>query len=218
MATEKPLIRFYDLSGPIPWSPKCWNTRFVLNFKNVPYETIQVPFPGVKPTCEKLFGDLEATGVDDSVPIIELLETPNRPYKVLNDSTPIAELLEKTFPPEEGYKPIVGLDQIRQYEKERGRLLGWILRFIAPYIYENCVDPTDGSREFFKRTREGFFKCSLDEVMDVAGGGEENVLKELATCWEALRVRMQSDDGTGERMYIFRIYKLFDCFSPTSET
>lgn len=94
----QPIIRFYDLPSPSPWSPKCWNTRYVLNYGEIPYTTIQVPFSEIKSTCERLF--IGVTGWQVTIPIIEIIV--DNKSKVLNDSTPTAEFLEKLFPAEKG--------------------------------------------------------------------------------------------------------------------
>jgi hypothetical protein len=79
MAATEPLIRLYDLSGPKPWSPWCWCTRYALNYQGIPYTTTELSYPGFKPTCEKLFSDM--TGLEATVPIIEIL---GPDYKALN--------------------------------------------------------------------------------------------------------------------------------------
>jgi hypothetical protein len=66
-------------------------------------------------------------------------------------------------------------------------------------VWVNALDKEDGSREFFKSTREADAKCDLKDVMDVKGGGEEKVLEDIKTAWLPLQSRMKNEDGTGER-------------------
>jgi hypothetical protein len=64
----EPKVTFYDLSGPHPWSPYCWRTRFVLNFKALPYQTVKLSYPAIRGTCERLFGeDLDAGNIEATV-------------------------------------------------------------------------------------------------------------------------------------------------------
>lgn len=195
MATPNPLVRFYELSGPTPWSPSCWCTRFALNYKGIPYTTVKLSYPGIKPECERLFPDM--TGVRATVPIIEILQPP---YKVLNDSTPIAKLLNERFTEKDGYKDLKLVDQVDEYDSSGAQFLGRaITRWIMNDVYENALDKEDGSREYFKTTREGFLGCELKDVTEVRGGGEAAVLEDLKVQWASLRERMAKEDGSGER-------------------
>lgn len=81
-------------------------------------------------------------------------------------------------------------------------MIGLIIRWIAADIYENALDRNDGSREFFKKSREGFFGYDLHEITEKVGGGEAAVLEKIRNHWDALRERMKGDDGIGERMLI----------------
>lgn len=191
MASLEPLVHFYDLSGKKPWSPFCWITRYTLNYKGIPYKTTKISYPSIKPTCEKLFPDM--TAIEATVPIIEILGTG---YQALNDSTLIAKLLNERFTEEEGYKHLKDVEKLEGYKSNPGR---GIIRWIIYDVYENALDPSDGSREFFKETRETRLGCDLSEVTEKKGGGEEAVWEELKKGWAVLRERMTDDDGTGER-------------------
>ena len=189
MTTPEPLVRFYDLSGPKPWSPACWCIRFALNYKRIPYATTKLSYPAIKPKCEELF--LDMTGLDATVPIIEILG-PN--YKALNDSTPIAQLLNERFTAGMGYK------HLKDVGFEHPSMAGvGIFPWICHDVYENCLDPSDGSKEFFKRTREEDLKCDLKDVTEVWGGGEEALLDTIRNRFSRLRERLNDDDGLGER-------------------
>lgn len=193
---EPPKVRLYDLSGPKPWSPACWNTRYALNYKGIPFETVHVSFPNIVPTNQKLLGSTPRE--DDTVPILEILSPE---YKVLNESTEIAHLLESTFPPEKGYKPLKDLDKVKQYIKDRKDLIRWIFCWVAHDAYENCLDRSDGSREFFKektRVKSGGYRL---EDLSAVKGGEVVVMEGIRERWEGLRLRMEGDDGSGERTY-----------------
>jgi hypothetical protein len=189
MTTPEPLVRFYDLSGPKPWSPACWCIRFVLNYKGIPYTTTKLSYPAIKPKCEELFPDM--TGLDATVPIIEILG-PN--YKALNDSTPIAHLLNERFTAEMGYK------HLQNVGFEHPSMAGeGIFPWVCHDVYVNCLDPSDGSKEYFKRTREERLKCDLKDVTELLGKGEEALLDLIRDRFSRLRERMKADDGMGER-------------------
>jgi hypothetical protein len=195
MSSAEPLVRFYDLSGPKPWSPSCWLTRFALNYKRIPYTTVKVPYPGIKPLCESLFPDM--TDIGATVPIVEILQPP---HQVLNDSTPIAKLLNERFTEKDGYRDLILVDKVDEYDASGGQFLGRaIIRWIINDVYETALDKEDGSREYFKTTREGFLGCDLKDVTEVRGGGEAAVLEDLKVQWARLRERMASEDGKGER-------------------
>jgi Glutathione S-transferase, N-terminal domain len=191
MASSEPLVNFYDISGKNPWSPFCWPTRYTLNYKGIPYKTTKLSYPAIKPTCKKLFPDM--TGLEATAPIIEILGSD---YKALNDSTPIAKLLNERFTEEKGYKHLKDVEKLDGYKLHpRTGIFPWIIYD----VYANALDPSDGSREFFKETREARLKCDLSEVTDKKGGGEKAVWEELKKGWAPLKERMKDDDGNVER-------------------
>jgi hypothetical protein len=149
MASQEPLIRFYDLSGPKPWSPYCWCARYALNYKQIPYTVTKISYPGIRPKCEELFPDM--TGLEATAPIIEILQAP---YKALNDSVPIANLLNERFTEKDGYKHLRDIDKVEEYRKSLGGIGRPILTWVINDVYNNALDSSDGSKEFFKRTRE----------------------------------------------------------------
>ncbi|PQE16314.1 glutathione S-transferase protein [Rutstroemia sp. NJR-2017a WRK4] len=186
MSSAELLVRFYDLSGPKPWSPSTWLTRFALNYKGIPYTTVKVSYPGIKPLCEKLFPDM--TDIGATVPIIEILQPP---YQVLNDSTPIAKLLNERFTEKDGYKDLKLVDEVDEFDAGGGQFLGRAVgRWIINDVYENALDKEDGSREYFKTTRESSLGCELKDVIEVRAGGEAAALEDLKVQWRSLQERM----------------------------
>ncbi|KAK6596769.1 glutathione S-transferase [Botrytis cinerea] len=160
MSNPSPLVHFYDLSGPQPWSPACWRTRYALNYKNIPYRVEKLSYPSIAPLCQSLFPAMPLPRA--TVPIIQILEAPQC---ALNDSTPIAQLLNERFTEGDGYRDLKGVDEVRAYEDEEVRGLGGvILKWIVYDVFENALDGGDGSREYFRRTREEFFGCGLEDV------------------------------------------------------
>lgn len=97
----KHLIKLYDVRcnlDPPAWSPNVWKTRFVLNFKKLPYTTQWLAYPdigailsaaGVPPTrTEKPYYTVPA--------IVDEVE--GRHPVALADSLNIATYLERTYP------------------------------------------------------------------------------------------------------------------------
>lgn len=193
MASE-PLVRFYDLSGPKPWSPACWRTRYALNFKRIPYECVKLPYPAVKPKCRELLSPT-IEDRDATVPIIEILQ---EPYVVLNDSTPIAELLNERFSEKDGYPEIKMVKEVEKYEEETMFRQRAIFRWICYDVWKNALDDKDGSREYFKTTREVNLG-SLETITERRGGGDAAVYEDHKVQWLGLKERMAKEDGTGER-------------------
>lgn len=154
MASQELLVRFYDLSGPKAWSPACLLTRYALNYKKIPYTVTKISYPAIRPKCEELFPSME--GLEATVPIIEVLQAP---YKPLNDSTPIAKLLNERFTEKDGFKYLKDVEELAEYEKSLGQFGRWIMRWIMLDVYDNCLDPSDGSKEYFKETREKNVGC-----------------------------------------------------------
>ncbi|RFU30601.1 hypothetical protein B7463_g5756, partial [Scytalidium lignicola] len=192
-----PLVRFYELSGPKSWSPFCCCTKYALNYKRIPYETVKLSYPAISPTCTKLFPDM--TNLKATVPIIEIL---GEDYEVLNNSTPIAKLLNQRFPESAGFRDLKGLDKIDAYAAETSKKGSCIFGWVVFDVYENALDKTDGSREFFRRTREESEGCRLEDITQVVDGGEDQLLEAMRKAWAPLRERMQGEDGTGEPTYL----------------
>lgn len=128
-------------------------TRYALNFKGIPYTVTKLSYPGIKPKCEELFSDM--TGLEATVPIIEILQPP---YKALNDSTPIAKLLNERFTEADGYKHLKDVEKVDEYEDNPPNPGRGVFMWIVYDVWANALDPNDGSKEFFKTTREKRFE------------------------------------------------------------
>ncbi|KAH9917306.1 uncharacterized protein B0H18DRAFT_1123656 [Fomitopsis serialis] len=93
-------ITLFDLRStltPQAWSLHACRTRFVLNYKKLPYTTKWVAFPDIGETLSAV--GAPPTRADDpkySVPAI--IDAIADPPVVLSDSTVIADYLEKTYP------------------------------------------------------------------------------------------------------------------------
>lgn len=94
------------------------------------------------------------TGLKATVPIIEI---PGPDYIALNDSPAIARLLNERFTEEMGYKHLRDVEKLADY---KSRPVQSNLRWIVNDVYENALDPDDGSREF-SRLRENQILSAL---------------------------------------------------------
>ncbi|KAH8819072.1 hypothetical protein F5884DRAFT_759385 [Xylogone sp. PMI_703] len=196
-ASKAPLVRFYDLSGPRTWSPYCCRIRYVLNYKDIPYETVKLSYPGIRPVCEKLFPDM--TGIQATVPIVETLDGD---HKVVNDSTPVTKFLNERFPASAGFRDLKDVDKFDAYAAETGKVTFFLFGWVAYDVWANALDKNDGSREYFRRTREERVKYQLEQITQAVAGGEEQALEGLRKAWNSLRERMQGQDGSGEPTYL----------------
>ncbi len=134
-----------------------WLTRYALNYKGIPYTVAKISYPGIRPKCEELFPDM--TGLEATVPIIEILQPP---YKALNDSTPIVKLLNERFTEADGFKHHKDVEKVDAYEESLGHYRRGIFRWIIYDVWRNSLDPNDGSKEYFKETREKKLGCDRE--------------------------------------------------------
>ncbi|KAI0754885.1 hypothetical protein C8Q80DRAFT_1216681 [Daedaleopsis nitida] len=96
----EPLV-FYDLPCNVEgkaWSPNTWKTRYCLNIKGIPYNTVWVEFPDIAPLCQKIGAPSIGT-LPDGNPYyaVPVLYDPNTRTTV-SESALIARYLEKTYP------------------------------------------------------------------------------------------------------------------------
>lgn len=135
------------------------------------------------------------------------MDSNQQPTFALNESTAIAKLLNENFREEDGYKKLERVEEVDEHVEEvkRGNvgLVRAIFRWIAKDIHDNALDPDDGSREFFRKTREGNAGCELNDITEVKGGGEAALLEELRGSWKSLRERMSKEDGNGDREFYY---------------
>ncbi|KAF8844170.1 hypothetical protein BDN67DRAFT_963274 [Paxillus ammoniavirescens] len=94
-----PLV-LYDIPSKLPgneWSPNTAKTRFVLSYKNLPFETVWVEFPDIASKMKEI-GASPNKGPDGSeLYTVPVLSDPNT-GALITDSSVIAEYLEQTYP------------------------------------------------------------------------------------------------------------------------
>ncbi|PIL22576.1 hypothetical protein GSI_15265 [Ganoderma sinense ZZ0214-1] len=99
----EPII-FYDIDRKLTanesraWNPNCWKTRYTLNIKGIPYRTVWVEYPDIKPLLLKV-GAPAAEKLPDGTPLYTLpaIYDPNT-QKAVADSAAIARYLDATYP------------------------------------------------------------------------------------------------------------------------
>jgi len=215
MASQtQPLITFYELAGPKSWSPFCWHTRFVLNYKGIPFQTEKLSYPDIKPKFEELIGsDWKEKGLQPTVPIIQILpaNSYNIPPQALNDSIPIAKFLNKVFTPELGFKHLEGIEDSITYHdlmsKKKGQSFMSLLYWVTYDIWANALKGDERSQEHFRRTREEDMakvkgqeagSIPLEDFLEKVGGGEDEIIKGVKLVWVELKERMAKEDGSAE--------------------
>ncbi|KIJ68614.1 hypothetical protein HYDPIDRAFT_24874 [Hydnomerulius pinastri MD-312] len=194
MASADHLITFFDLDGSSskrPFSPMTWNTRFVLNYKQLPYRTEWVPFGDVaKILKENNVPPTMQRKPFYTVPAI----TDNRnvasggELKILSDSTPIADYLEETYPDRPIYAP--GKDIVHAYLRE--------VRKLRMAVESMCVAHTsailDGRhKEAFISSRTEHFGMHPDELFSPEKQGDVWV-----SVYGGLKVLSDYIDGLGK--------------------
>jgi len=103
MSTLKPII-FYDIASVVqgqPWSPNTMKTRYCLNFKGLPFETVWLEYPKIKPFYEQ--NSLAPTtswvikGSPTPVHTLPVIMDPNT-NRFISDSLAIAQYLDEQYP------------------------------------------------------------------------------------------------------------------------
>ncbi|KAG7086262.1 hypothetical protein E1B28_002229 [Marasmius oreades] len=150
-------IRLFDITSKLPskaWSPNVWKTRYILNYKNLPYETTWVEYPDIASTCLKIGASPTTRAGKYTLPVIQDTNT----GAVISDSWNIVEYLESTYPPANPEHSLIP-------PGTRGLQLAFLsafrtqLRALWPIaIPQEVAILTPRSEEYFRKTREEFLK------------------------------------------------------------
>ncbi|OAX43975.1 hypothetical protein K503DRAFT_730497 [Rhizopogon vinicolor AM-OR11-026] len=159
---SSPII-FYDIPSTLSvnaWSPNTWKTRYALNIKGVPYETVWVEYPDIEALAKKIGAPSTGTK-DDGSPsyTLPIINDPNT-GKVVSDSFLIAEYLDATypggntlFPP--GTKPLIAAFE--------GSVVGAIGGILPLQLALSCYILNPSSQKYFRATREATFGKKIEE-------------------------------------------------------
>lgn len=103
MSGLKPII-FYDIPCIVqgqPWSPNTMKTRYCLTFKGLPFQTVWLEFPDIKPFYEQHSLApttlLDIKGAPTPVDTLPIIMDPNT-NRLITDSFAIAQYLDEQYP------------------------------------------------------------------------------------------------------------------------
>ncbi|KAJ6535022.1 hypothetical protein B0H19DRAFT_1038969 [Mycena capillaripes] len=167
-------IVFYDIPSTLPgkcFSPNLWKTRYALNFKGIPYETVWLEYPEIEPLCREIGAAPTSTKPDGrphfTLPVIHDLSTGT----VVSDSSKIAAYLDATYPNTPRLMPPHTVGLHRAFEDAAHELIIPLYRYGLPPSHAVMNPP---SADYFRRTREEFFGTTLENL---APTGEEDVME-----------------------------------------
>jgi glutathione S-transferase len=137
-------VKFYDIISIHPkvwWSPNTVRSRFVLNYKQIPYTTIGVHYPDIQETSKKLGLGPQERWPAYTLPIIEHEDT------VVRGTVEIAKYLDAHFPE----KPVFGEECEKWGTYMRKSILLVVWPMVGPMV-PSILDDRD--RQFFESTRQ----------------------------------------------------------------
>ncbi|KAI0075967.1 hypothetical protein K474DRAFT_1598958 [Panus rudis PR-1116 ss-1] len=181
-------IILYDITGSIPgkaWSPNTWNTRYTLNYKQIPFEVIWVDYPDIEAVCKRIGAKPTATKPDGrdhyTFPVIVDPST----EAVVSDSFNIALYLDATYPKTPRVIP-QGAEML-QAAFFHGFVLNQLtMPTFAPLIVAEWDHLAGRGRTWFRETRE----AAYGELEEVAGLKDrvkrERLWRAAEKGWESL--------------------------------
>ncbi|KAG9313917.1 hypothetical protein JVU11DRAFT_4689 [Chiua virens] len=154
-------IVLYDIPSKLPgksWTPNPARPRFVLSYKNLPFETVWVEYPDIAPRLKEI-GASPNTLTDGRVQYtVPVISDPNT-GAIVTDSWEIAEYLDKTYP-EKPIFPKGSKGLIKAFDAALLPLAGDSFRFS---ILRSSQILNERSLEYFIPTREAYFGAKVDE-------------------------------------------------------
>ncbi|KAL0580045.1 hypothetical protein V5O48_001980 [Marasmius crinis-equi] len=169
MTRPVPPIRFFDITSKLKtkaWSPNCWKIRYVLNYKNLPYETTWVEYPDIEPTCLQIGASPTSNSTPRyTLPVIQDESSSSGPGVVLSDSYKILQYLESQYPstPEGALSLNPDPQRTRTFLSAFRKQLSALWAFAIP---QEVGILTPRSEEYFRRTRQEIFGVrKLEELM-----------------------------------------------------
>ncbi|KAF7722452.1 hypothetical protein EC973_003117 [Apophysomyces ossiformis] len=151
-------VRFYDLHFPDElnkvWSPNTCKTRYALNVKGIPYETVFVTFEDIHKEIPKI----TKSDVSPTVPVIVDLAHDN---KAVQDSWDIALYLEKAYP--ETPSLFDGHEGVHLFFHNycSNHLLPTLFKLAVLPVHQRCGP--EHVRNGFRRYREQLWGQTLEE-------------------------------------------------------
>ncbi|KAJ7912535.1 hypothetical protein B0H13DRAFT_539476 [Mycena leptocephala] len=198
MAATVPPLLFYDLASARPrtWSPFCFRTALLLEYRSLPHERVFVSFPDIRPTLSALNAPadsdsnftLPALRIGDAVPIMGSLE--------------IAEALEDLVPASPAHPSVFSLPGSREVASEFDALT--LSRPLAYHVVPHTPAILDAhALEFFERTRLAPLRSLAEK--EAAGERFEEIYGSVAEKWAAAVLAHQEvaeREGRGNGPYV----------------
>ncbi|TDL18669.1 hypothetical protein BD410DRAFT_774810 [Rickenella mellea] len=174
-------ITLYDIPSTVPgsaFSPNVFKTRMALNYKGLSHKTEWVEFPNIAPRMKEL-GASPTEGMQYTVPVIHDHST----GKIISDSLDIAQYLDETYPDTPRLLPSgPGIAAIFE---------SFFLPSIMPLpkLMQLPEFPklNPASHAFFRKSREEWGKCKLEDLLPPGPEREK--------CW--LKVKQGLDKVAG---------------------
>ncbi|KAF5653871.1 glutathione S-transferase [Fusarium sp. NRRL 25303] len=163
MATDRqPEIILYDLAciKNTCFSPVVWKIRLMLNYKDIPYQTIFLEFPDIEPKLRELGlepHDSSSGSPRYTVPTIHHVPT----GRYIMNSPAIAEFIESVYP-----------DPPLPLSSELGREIETKARGAVGPAFRISVTPRENlilspqAQEYFRTKNEARMGCKLEDLMD----------------------------------------------------
>jgi len=168
MSGEKKIV-FYDIPGKTEstkaWSINMWKTRYVLNYKQIPYATKWIEYPDIAPHFKSIgmpsSGKNPRTGGEDAYtcPSVEIPGDGDKPL-LLTDSFKITEYLDKHYPDHPLFPYSTKGLQLLFTDQISPNMLSPLYPLILQLSFENL---TPGSADYFRTTREAVFGKKIEE-------------------------------------------------------
>jgi len=154
-------ITFYDIASKVgAWSPNTWKTRFVLNYKQLPYKTEWVSLPDIQPFLKSIGAKPAAGGGRVyTLPVISIPSDDGGPPTIVEDSGKIAAYLDKEYPEHplfpEGSHAIQGI------------VIDWLAsKIMYPETLSFPLTPPildERAAEYFRESRKKWHGKDVDE-------------------------------------------------------
>ncbi|KAI8986072.1 hypothetical protein BD414DRAFT_487549 [Trametes punicea] len=197
----KPIV-FYDIPGKHAsakaWSPNTWKTRYCLNIKGLPYETVWVEYPDIEAALRKV-GAAATMQKPDGSPLYTLpaIYDPNTETTIA-DSAKIVRYLDKTYPDTPRLIP-AETDALHAafHAAFESTLIPDLLKIVLPQAV-NYLLPR--SAAYFRATREAHFGAKLEEFAP-PGPKREQHWNGVKTAFNTFAQWLQAD-GTDKPFFL----------------
>ena len=155
----RPTLQSQGMSAPASMAlyPFIGHSRFVLSYKNLPFDTVWVEYPDIAPKLKEIGASPNKLPNGSELYTVPVLSDPNT-GAIVTDSWVIAEYLDKTYP-EKPIFPSGSQGLISAFDSALFALGGESFRFS---LLRSSQILNERSLEYFIRTREVTFGEKVD--------------------------------------------------------